>query len=142
MKSLPTLIRLAQRDLDLLRRVLADQLGKRQAVDERIAAHAQALAAEQALAVRDYESARAYGGYAAFALAGRKALEGEGAAIDAESERLRGLIAEAHIEVKKLERLLELQQERERKAAAKREDDQLDEMATLRAGAMMRARRG
>ncbi len=49
-------------------------------------------------------------------------------------DRLRTLIAEAHTEVRKFERLIELDEQRRRAAAEKRENDELDEMATLRAG--------
>jgi len=134
MKALPTLLRLARRDLDLLRRMLADQIAKGMAVEERLRTHDQVLRAEQQMALRDYESARAYGGYAALALVQRRSLEAEAAAIEQESERLRGVIAEAHVEVRKFERLLELHEERERAAARKQEDAELDELATLRAG--------
>jgi hypothetical protein len=47
MKSLPTLLKLARRDLDILRRALADQIAKRAAIEERIATHTQTIAAEQ-----------------------------------------------------------------------------------------------
>ncbi|MES1199341.1 MAG: hypothetical protein ABUS48_05100 [Pseudomonadota bacterium] len=134
MKSLPTLLKIARRDLDLLRRALADQVAKRAQIEERIKTHDQAVHHEQQLALRDYESQRAYGGYAALAMAGRKALEAEAQSIDAESERLRTLISEAHVEMRKFERLLELQTERERKAEETRDAAELDEMATLRAG--------
>lgn len=134
MKSLPTLLKIAKRDLDVLRRALADQIGKRAALDERIRTHDQAIAREQQAALRDYESARAYGGYAQVALAGKRALEAEGTAIDQEAERLRTLIAEAHVEMRKFERLLELEAERAKKAASKAEDAELDEMAVLRSG--------
>ncbi len=134
MKSLTTLLKLARRDLDILRRGLADQIAKRAAIDERIRTHDQAIASEQKAALRDYESARAYGGYAAMAIAGKRALEAEGQAVDAEAERLRTLIAEAHVEMRKFERLLELHEERARATAAKREDAELDEVATLRHG--------
>jgi len=132
MKSLPTLLKIARRDLDLLRRALADQIAKRVAIDERIRTHEQSILVEQKAALRDYEATRAYGGFAALAVAGRRALEAEAAAVDQESEHLRQLIAEAHVEMRKFERLLELQEERARKEAAKREDAELDEMATLR----------
>ena len=134
MKSLHTLLRVARADLDTLRRALADQIRKQSRVEERIRTHEQALKQEQQLALRDYESARAYGGYAALALAGRRVLEAETQAIIAESERLRGLITEAHREMRKFERLLELEAERAKKAADKREAAELDEFATLRAG--------
>ncbi len=138
MKVLHTLLRVAKRDLDLLQRALGDQLGKQVVVEERIRTHAQALMQEQQAALRDYESHRAFSGYAAVARAGRAALEGERTSIIQECDRLRGLISEAHVEMRKFERLLELQDERAKAAAEKREADELDEMATLRAG---RARR-
>lgn len=134
MKSLHTLLRIARADLDTLQRALADQLRKLVAVEERQRTHEQALLAEQKAALRDYESARAYGGYAALALAGRRALVAEAASIEVECDRLRTLISEAHVEMRKFERLLELQAERERKEAEKREAAALDEFATLRAG--------
>jgi flagellar biosynthesis chaperone FliJ len=67
-------------------------------------------------------------------VSGRRALEAEAAAIDQESERIRTLIAEAHVEMRKFERLLELEAERAKTRAAKAENAELDEIATLRAG--------
>ncbi|MGE0828593.1 MAG: hypothetical protein AB7O04_04490 [Hyphomonadaceae bacterium] len=134
MKALPTLLRIARRDLDALRHVLAEALGKRAAVDARLAAHDEALAQEQRIALQSYEHGRAYGGYAALALAQRRALAAEGAAIDEEIERIRAFVTEAHIEVKKAERLLELHQAREEAATRRRQDAEMDEIATLRAG--------
>lgn len=134
MKSLHTLLRIARADLDTLQRALADQIRKQLAIEERIRTHDQELAHEQKMALRDYESARAYGGYATLAMATRRALQAEAKAIELESDRLRELISEAHIEMRKFERLLELQAERDKKAADTREAAELDEFATLRAG--------
>lgn len=137
MKSLRTLLKLARSDLETLRRALADQLGKQADVVQRIHGHEQTLRNEQMLAQRDYESARAYGGYAVAALAVRKALEAERVLINQEIDRLRALVAEAHTEVRKFERLLELEAEREKTARAKRENAELDEFATIRAARRM-----
>lgn len=134
MKALPTLVRLARRDLDLLQRALGEQMAKRADVDARAAAHEEAIRREQQIGLKDYDGARAYGGYVALALAGRRKLEDEGAAIDQEIERLRGLIQEAHIEMRKVERLLEIQNEREQRERERREDAEMDERATLTAG--------
>ena len=134
MKSLRTLLKVARRELELLRRALADQVARQAAVEDRILGHEQTLRAEQALAVRDYESARVYGGYAILAMSIRRTLEAEAAAIGQEVERLRGSIKEAHVETRKFERLIELEETRARAALEKREDAELDEMATLRAG--------
>jgi flagellar export protein FliJ len=133
MKSLHTLLKIARSDLETLRRALADQIAKDVSVQDRILGHEQTLRNEQMLAQRDYESARAYGGYAVAALSVRKALEAERVLINQEVERLRALIAEAHVEVRKFERLLELEAERAKAAAAKRENAELDELATQRA---------
>lgn len=134
MKTLRTLLRVAKRDLDLLRRALGDQLNKQMAVEERIRTHEQTLIAEQKAAMRDYESHRAYGGYVAVAIVGRRALEAELTAIGAECDRLRSLISEAHVEMRKFERLIELEEGRARALADAREAAALDEMATMRAG--------
>jgi flagellar export protein FliJ len=133
MKSLHTLLKVARSDLETVRRALADQIAKDAAVQDRILGHEQTLRNEQMLAQRDYESARAYGGYAAAAIAVRRALEAERVLINQEIERLRTLIAEAHTEVRKFERLIELEAERAKAARQKRENAELDEFATLRA---------
>ncbi|MEJ0058335.1 MAG: hypothetical protein WDM79_01495 [Terricaulis sp.] len=49
------------------------------------------------------------------------------------------MIAEAHVEMRKFERLLELHEERARATAAKREDAELDEVATPAARAALSA---
>lgn len=134
MKSLRTLLKIAQRDLDLLQRALADQFAKLRHIEERILGHDQTLRAEQALAVRDYESARAYGGYAVLAMGMRRALEAEKQLVEREIERMRELIKAAHVEVRKFERLIELEEAREKAKREKREAAELDEFATLTAG--------
>jgi flagellar protein FliJ len=132
MKALPTLLRLARRDLDLLRRALGEEIAKRALLDARIAAHAQTIRDEQAAALRDYDGARAYGGFAAAAAAGKRSLEAEGAGLDAEAARLRALIIEAHVEMRKFERLVELRADQERADAQQREEAERDEMMVMR----------
>jgi flagellar export protein FliJ len=134
MKSLRTLLKVARSDLETVRRALADQIAKQASVDDRIVGHEQTLRSEQSLARRDYESARAYGGYAVAALSIRRALDAGRVSISQEIERLRTLIAEAHTEVRKFERLIAFEAAREKARREKREDAELDEMATLRAG--------
>ncbi len=136
MKALRTLLRVARRDLDVLRRALADQISKQMAVEERIRAGAQDLADEQGAAQRDFESHRAFAIYAPVVRAAQRALEGERAAIDQECDRMRALIAEAHVEMRKFERLIELDEARQRAALEKRDAAELDELATQRAGRM------
>src|SRR5689334_11362824 len=126
MKSLRTLLKLARRDLETLRRALAEQVAIQTAVHDRMLGHEQTIKDEQVAALRDYESSRAYGGYAAAAIAVRHALAAEHQTIGLEIDRLRALIAEAHVETRKFERLLELEGERAKKAADKREMNELD----------------
>ncbi|MEZ6024332.1 MAG: flagellar FliJ family protein [Hyphomonadaceae bacterium] len=133
MKSLRTLLKLARRDLETLRRALADQIARLNGVEARMRGHEQTIQQEQQLAAQDYQSASAYGGYALRAIAGRKALQSERDMVLAEMERLRVLITEAHTESRKFERLIELEEAREKAKREKRENDELDEFATMRA---------
>jgi flagellar protein FliJ len=134
MKSLHTLLKLARRDLEALRRALAEEVARQTAVHDRILGHEQTILDEQKAALRDYESGRFYGGYAAAALTVRRALGAEHLSIGQEIDRLRALIAEAHVETRKFERLIELDEARKKAAAAKRENAELDEFATQSAG--------
>jgi flagellar export protein FliJ len=134
MKSLHTLLKLARRDLEALRRALAEEVARQTAVQDRILGHEQTILDEQKAALRDYESGRFYGGYAAAALAVRRALAAEHSSIGQEIDRLRALIAEAHVETRKFERLIELDEARKKAAVAKRENAELDEFATQSAG--------
>jgi hypothetical protein len=134
MKSLRTLLKLARRDLEALRRGLGEQVAKQTAVHDRMLGHEQTIKNEQIAARRDYESARAYGGYAAAAIAVRRALAAEHETIGREIDHLRALIAEAHVETRKFERLIELEEARQKVQREKREDAALDEMATMRLG--------
>ncbi|MFZ2029375.1 MAG: hypothetical protein WAU68_03625 [Vitreimonas sp.] len=134
MKSLRTLLKLARRDLETLRRALAEQISRQMAIHDRMLGHEQTIKDEQVAALRDYESARAYGGYAAAAIAVRHALAAEHDQIGQDIDRLRALIAEAHVETRKFERLIELGEARQKLQREKREDAALDEMATMRLG--------
>lgn len=134
MKSLRTLLKLARAGLETLRRAMADQIQRQTTLEQRVLGHEQAVRSEQEFARRDYESARAYGGYAVAAVATRRALDSERDMIAAEIERLRTLIADAHVEMRKFERLIELEETREKTARDKREAAEQDEMATIRAG--------
>ena len=133
MKSLRTLLKIAERDLEALRRQMAALIAAQSQIEDRIAGHDQTIAREQALAQQDYESARMFGGYAAASLVRRRAMESERDLLGGEIERLRELINAAHIEARKFERLIELEEERAKKAAEKRENAELDEFATMRA---------
>lgn len=140
MKSLNTLLKIAEGDLETLRRALAALIARQTAVEERIRAHEQSIVNEQRIAAQDYESQRAYGGFIQLALQGKRALEAERVAIEDEITRMRTLISEAHVEMRKFERLIELEAERAKVLADKREAAELDEFATLRAARQPRER--
>ncbi|MET0181998.1 MAG: flagellar FliJ family protein [Caulobacterales bacterium] len=133
MKALPTLIRIAKRDLDALRQALGAIEGKRAEISDRLSALEEEVASEQRIAMQNYDGARAYGGFAAAALTRKRAILVEAAIQDKEASAMRALVAEAHVELKKLERLMEMQNEREAKEELRRENAELDEMATIRA---------
>ncbi len=67
------------------------------------------------------------------ALQSKRALEAEREAIEAEITRMREMISQAHVEMRKFERLIELEAERAKALSEKREAAELDEFATLRA---------
>ncbi len=138
MKALRTLLKLADRELETLRRAMAEQIARQDTLELRMLGHEQTIRSEQQLAMRDYESTRAYGGYAIAAANARRAMESERDVIAQEIDRLRGLIAAAHVEARKFERLIEMQEAREKLVREKREDAEQDEMATLRAGRLNR----
>lgn len=133
MKSLRTLLKIARRDVETLRRALADQVQRQQTIEQRILGHEATVRSEQQAAMEDYESSRAYGGYAVAAVATRRGLQSERDIIAAEIDRLRTLISNALVESRKFERLIELEEAREKVARDKRESAELDEFATLRA---------
>jgi len=132
-KSLRTLLKIARRDVETLRRALADQVQRQQTIEQRILGHEATVRSEQQAAMKDYESSRAYGGYAVAAVATRRGLQSERDIIAAEIDRLRTLISNALVESRKFERLIELEEAREKVARDKRESAELDEFATLRA---------
>lgn len=139
MKALKTLLKVASRDLETLRRELAEKSAQQGLAEESLRALQQNILAEQQSAAKDYEATRAYAGYAIHAMQRRGVLAQQITSIAAECDELRRLITEAHVEMRKFERLIELQTERELKEADKREAAELDEIATQRAG---RAQRG
>jgi flagellar protein FliJ len=132
-KSLRTLLKLAKRDVETLRRALADQIQRQTTLEQRILGHEATVQAEQQAALKDYESARAYGGYAVAAVAARRALASERGIVAVEIDRLRDLITGALVEARKFERLIELEEARAKATLEKRENAELDEFATMRA---------
>ena len=134
MKSLRTLLRIAKRDLETLRRALAEQIARQTQIEGDILALARSVTDEQGRAAHDFESARLYGAFAAHAVLRRRALEAELITVIQIDDKLRDMINDAHVEMRKFERLLELEAAREKAKREKREAAELDEYATLTAG--------
>lgn len=134
MKSFRTLLKIAKSNLETLRRALGAANQRLANAEARTQRHDVTVAEEQQLAARDYESTRAFSAFRLLATQQRAALDAERRSIRLEIDELRKLITEAHVEMRKFERLIELEEAREKAKREKREDAELDEMATLRAG--------
>ena len=100
MKSLRTLLRVAKRQLETLRRLLGVELERQGAVEQSIRALQQSIVAEQQVAAASYEGSRAFAGFSLAANQRRAALTAEAQNIAAECDRLRTLIADAHVDRK------------------------------------------
>ncbi|MGE3248943.1 MAG: flagellar FliJ family protein [Hyphomonadaceae bacterium] len=134
MKALKTLIRLAKEEVEIVRRALADAEGAHQRALQRIAALSTDIQREQEEALKAMSAWSTYGGYAAARAQDRRLLNDEERATADHALVLRARLAEAHVELKKLEKLAELRAAREAEGERKREQDALDEAAVLRAG--------
>ena len=134
MKSLKTLLKVAERNLETLRIALAEKSAEQAALEDKLRALQQTILAEQETARGDYEAGRLYAAYAQAAGMKQQAMAADVSAATRACDQIRELIAEAHVEARKFERLIELNDEREKAAAEKREAAELDEMATQRAG--------
>ncbi|MBL8557870.1 MAG: hypothetical protein JNM47_04070 [Hyphomonadaceae bacterium] len=136
-KALNTLARLQRAQIDEARIELAEIVAAREAIAARQAALEAEIAQEQAVAVRDAEARAAYGAYAPRAAEEKRAMAETDARLAGEESALRERLSAAYIELKKIEHLMQAQEERERLAENARELASLDEAAAMRA-----ARRG
>ncbi len=130
MKSISTLIRIKRWELDQKRRALADLEGLHQELRERAAALEQRLAAEQD-AARDDTLRFAYAAYARRAIEQREALEGSLADLDQQIASARDEVAELYGEVKRYERVSEINAAKIAADIRRRETAVLDEVAGL-----------
>ncbi|MGE0830165.1 MAG: flagellar FliJ family protein [Hyphomonadaceae bacterium] len=133
MKALKTLIRLAKEEVEIARRALAEAEALHRRARERIADLEAGIVSEQKEAAANALALSTYGAYAAARAEDRRVLTTDETAYSQHAAVLRERLAEAHVELKKLERLAELQAERESEAERKRDLAELDEIATARA---------
>lgn len=132
MKALSTLARMARLKAEALQRELAELDGQARALDARIAAHDQTVLAEQKEAQGDLLAM--FGAYAQAALMQRTQMLIERETAAHAADMLRNTLADAFVELKKLETLIENEAARERAEEQARERAELDDLAGRRAG--------
>ncbi|MBL8549621.1 MAG: flagellar FliJ family protein [Hyphomonadaceae bacterium] len=133
-KALRTLMRLARAEADAVRARLAEAQDAHVRALSRIALLEAGLIEEQGVAARSDIARPAYGPYAAARAEDRRVLNADERAFAAQADALRAELVAAHQEMKKFERLIELEEAREAEAERMREQAELDEIATMRAG--------
>jgi flagellar protein FliJ len=131
MSALETLVRMARRRAEDLQRELSALENRRRAIEARLVEHDRIVASEQALAARDVMSA--FGDFAQAAVARKAAIVKERGEAAHAAELMRDTLADAFIELKKLETLAENQALRAAIAEEKRDQAALDDLAAAKA---------
>jgi flagellar export protein FliJ len=127
MSAIQTLVRLARRRAEELQRELGALENQRRAIEARLVEHDRIVASEQALAAQDVLSG--FGNFAQAAHARKQAILKEKAIAARDAEALRDTLADAFIELKKLETLAENEAIRAVVEADKRDQAVLDDLA-------------
>ncbi|MDP6351775.1 MAG: hypothetical protein QF926_09510 [Alphaproteobacteria bacterium] len=128
MRGLPTLIRMFKEVLDERRRHMSDLEYRRETlIAERVALE-RAILDEQGLATKAPEYLFSYGPFADRSIRDREALEARKRAVEVEIETVGEQVSDAYRELKKYETALNLRQRREEAEAARRENNELDEI--------------
>jgi flagellar export protein FliJ len=132
-KALGVLARLQRTRIDEIRAALADVLRAIDDLDGRVAALASEVLAEQRAAATDVAGLVLYSAIAPRMAARKTALDLQRAPLEGEEQRIRDLLAEAFIEQKKIEHLLDQADARRRRAENARDLAAMDEAAIMRA---------
>lgn len=127
MSAIETLVRMARRRAEELQRELGVLENQRRAIEARLVEHDRIVASEQALAAG--EAMSGFGNFAQAALTRKAAILQQRASAARDAEALRDTLADAFIELKKLETLAENEAIRAAVEASKREQAELDEVA-------------
>lgn len=127
MSAIETLVRMARRRAEDLQRELGKLEDHRRSIEARLVEHDRIVASEQALAAG--EAMSGFGNFAQAALMRKAGILQQRAQAAREAETLRDTLADAFIELKKLETLAENEAIRAAVAADKREQAELDEVA-------------
>lgn len=129
MKSIQTLLRVKQRELDVLKRQQAVLENQKADVIARIERLAQQLLHEMQTAEAMPEMAHFFGDFSASNKARRKQMQAQVAKIDVELERVAVQILERFSELKKFELALANWEKRKKDEAARRSQQYMDEIA-------------
>jgi flagellar export protein FliJ len=129
MTAIETLVRLARRRAEDLQRELSNLENQRRAIEVRLVEHDRIVASEQALAAQDVLSG--FGNFAQAANMRKQGILRERALAAREAEVMRETLADAFIELKKLETLAENQAIRAIAAENAREQATLDDVAAM-----------
>lgn len=129
MKSLGTLIRLRQHEMDAAKRVLNAVESRAEAIEQRRKDLEAEFAAESALAHGDAEASFAIGDYIAAVRQKRLALGREKYAIEQEVALAEAKVRDAFRELKRFELAQTMEEDRAQKAADHLEQNRLDEIA-------------
>jgi flagellar export protein FliJ len=127
MSAIETLVRMARRRAEELQRELGVLENQRRAIEASIVEHDRIVASEQALAAGHAMSG--FGNFAQAAVMRKAAILQRRAIAARDAEALRDTLADAFIELKKLETLAENEAIRAAVEADKREQAELDEVA-------------
>jgi flagellar export protein FliJ len=131
MSAIDTLVRMARRRAEELQRELATLETHRRAIEARLVEHDKIVASEQALAAQDVMSG--FGNFVQAANARKQGILKEKAIAARDAEALRNTLADAFIELKKLETLAENEAIRAAAEADKQEQAVLDDLAAATA---------
>lgn len=130
MKGLLTLIKLAKRNLDELRRKMTSLESQKAQLEQAIINLRIEVETEMAAASKRPEMGNFFGGYAKRMKQREQDLRAEIARLEKEMQELQAEITTAFADLKKYEIALENAKLRQREAAARRETEMMDEIAS------------
>ena len=129
MKGLKTLIKLSRRQLDTLRRQMADLQQQKDDMRQAIANLQREMIEEMQSAQQQPHMSQFYGGFASRIRARQEEYEQSMSGLDTQMDELRDTIRDAFAEIKRYELALEAAKQREKQAATRRETIEMDDIA-------------
>lgn len=129
-KTLPTLIKVNQYEVDAQRRVLAELETIRAKLDDALDALQESVAFEKEVARQDLEAAKRWPDYLNYAIRREKELRGQIAEMQNQIDAARDELQRRFEQLKKFELAYEAAQRAEAKEEARQEQIELDEIAS------------